>query len=327
MSEDIGKYSSIGISQASNSIGVIAKSFAVSKEIHELGSAVRSIIGATQIWLNSDEFRRAAELFEVIRFNAVQQFSNPSSELGRALRAVSEVTLALNQAVQRPDSKLRQTLMTIGEIGAAWNATSPRVMTKVIKEHYELYDLIQSGQITAEQVSSGFEEAISRGGTLDVSDGLVTGEARSGALNEIINAFMSAGTLKGVSLPSLRFFIALMITLAWTFGAMNQGFELQKNVGELFTAAKNPAEARLLTRHPPAGVDKEKLMGFRVLIGDRVQLREGPGQKYLAIKQLSVGALLQVLDSSEKSWLMVSVVEDGEVFEGWVLRGYTKPFR
>jgi hypothetical protein len=217
--------------------------------------------------------------------------------------------------------------MTIGEIGAAWNAHAPRVMAKVIKEHYELYDLIESGKITAEQVSSGFEEAISQTGTLSVDDGLVTAEERAGAVSEIINAFMSAGTLKGVSLPSLRFFIALMVTLMWTFGAMNQSFDLQKNISERFTAAKDPAEARSLARHPPAGVDKEQLIGFRVLIGDRVQLREGPGQKYLSTKQLPVGTLLQVLDSSEKSWLMVSVVENGEVYEGWVLRGYTKPFR
>lgn len=67
-------------------------------------------------------------------------------------------------------------------------------MAKVIKEHYELYDLIESGKITAEQVSSGFEEAISQTGTLNVDDGLVTAEERAGAVSEIINAFMSAGT-------------------------------------------------------------------------------------------------------------------------------------
>lgn len=327
MSEDQKDFSSLGATQKNYAIGTAVRELAVSKEIYQLGAAVKSILGATQSVLGSKEFLKFTEVVDRVRFNVVRQLATPNSEIGKTLRAISEFNLALNHAAVQPDSDLNKALRSIGKIGEAWKATAPKVMSSLIKEHYELYGLIRNGQISLDQVSSGIDEAISRGEILDVSGGLLGEEQRSNATREIITAFMSAGSLKGISSPSLQFFIAFVIVLTWVFAAINQGFDLQKNFSENFTSAKTPAEARTLARHPPAGVDKEKLVGFRVLVGDRVSLREGPGQKYLSTKQLPIGALLQVLDASEKSWLMVSVVEDGEIYEGWVLRGYTKPIR
>lgn len=74
----------------------------------------------------------------------------------------------------------------------------------------------------------------------------------------------------------------------------------------------------------PQGVDKSSITGFRILTGDGVYLREGPGKRFDEVLKVKIGALLQVLDSSHKSWILVSVVVDGELYEGWVLRGYTK---
>ncbi|MBC3209880.1 SH3 domain-containing protein [Pseudomonas sp. SWRI111] len=327
MSEDRKNSSSIGAIQANYAIGAAVKELTVSREIYQLGAAVKSILGITQTVLGNKEFLKFTEIVGRVRFNVVRELATPNSEIGKTFKAINELNLALNHAAVWPDSDLNKALMSIGKIGEAWKATAPKVMSNLIKEHYELYGLIRSGQISLDQISSGVEEAISRGEALDVNDGPVTEEHRSDALKEIITAFLSAGSLKGNSSPSLQFFIAFVIVLTWVFAALNQGFELQKNFSDNFTSAKTPAEARSLARHPPVGVDKEKLVGFRVLVGDRVSLREGPSQKYLSTKQLPIGALLQVLDASEKSWLMVSVVEDGEIYEGWVLRGYTKPIR
>jgi len=304
-----------------------AKTLVMPKEVHQLGEVLNSIFGATRTLLNSNEFLKVAGMFGELSLNVVQQMGNPNSELGKLLRVVNDFSSVVGKAAITPDSDLNKLLRAVSKIGDGFNSAVPKFVKGLVVEDYELFDLIRSGQITAEQVSSSFDEALSRDLTLDVSEAFVVGEKRSSIVDEIILAFMEAGSLKGVSTPALKFFLALFITMGAIFTTINAGFDLQKNIGERFTSVKTPAEARSLARHPPASVNKEDLSRFRILVGDRVSLREGPGQKYLSVKQLPLGSLLQVLDASEKSWLMVSVAEDGEIYEGWVLRGYTKPIR
>lgn len=328
MSEDSkSHFSSIGATQRADAIGSAVQGLSYTKNIYEVGSALKETLNRTKNISNSKEFLRIGQAAESLRSNIFQQLVNPHSELSKTLRTVNELKSMLHQATSQRDSRLNELLRSIGRVETAWSANSPKLISSLVKNHYELYGLISSGQITAEQISVGLEDAISSIETVDILEEMKPGEEASSAESEIVTAFLNAGSLKGVSSKTLKFFIALMLLWTWSVTNFNQNIELQKNVGKMFVSAKTPAEARALARNVPRGVDKEKLSGFRVLTGDRVHLREGPSQKYPSTKLLPVGTLLQILDSSERSWLLVSVVEDGEVYEGWVLRGYTKPIR
>lgn len=70
-------------------------------------------------------------------------------------------------------------------------------------------------------------------------------------------------------------------------------------------------------------VPAELLQGYRLVNGDDVRLREGPGMKHRIISvSIPDRSVLEVLDSGNRDWLHVSVVgEDG--VEGWISRKYT----
>lgn len=72
-------------------------------------------------------------------------------------------------------------------------------------------------------------------------------------------------------------------------------------------------------------VPAELLQGYRLVKGDDVRLREGPGMKHRIISvNIPDRSVLEVLDSGNRDWLHVSVVgEDG--VEGWISRKYTHP--
>jgi len=45
------------------------------------------------------------------------------------------------------------------------------------------------------------------------------------------------------------------------------------------------------------------------------------------ITSLPIGSLVEVLDSSNRSWLLVEVEVNGELEQGWVFRRYTTYFK
>lgn len=71
-----------------------------------------------------------------------------------------------------------------------------------------------------------------------------------------------------------------------------------------------------------AEVPLEVLGDYRSVKGVGVKLREGPGMKQPVMPiTLEDRALLRVLDSENRDWLLVEVVGDGT--EGWISRRYT----
>lgn len=71
------------------------------------------------------------------------------------------------------------------------------------------------------------------------------------------------------------------------------------------------------------GFPTELLGGLRSVKGDGVRLRTGPSMKAEIIQvSISDRATLEVLDSSDRNWLLVSVIGQ-EGVEGWISRKYT----
>nr|WP_320135807.1 SH3 domain-containing protein [uncultured Amphritea sp.] len=68
------------------------------------------------------------------------------------------------------------------------------------------------------------------------------------------------------------------------------------------------------------------LHSCRFVIGNRLRLRESASRKAEVIAYLPLGKIVNVLDSSNRSWLEVEVLIDGDYLIGWVARRYTSSF-
>ena len=95
--------------------------------------------------------------------------------------------------------------------------------------------------------------------------------------------------------------------------------ELQEN--------KTPAEIRSYVRKPVHGINKELLKGYRAVKGSNVHLRKEPSMRSKIITKLPSGKLIRVQNKSKRSWLLVEVDIEGEVFVGWISRRYTTYFK
>ena len=73
--------------------------------------------------------------------------------------------------------------------------------------------------------------------------------------------------------------------------------------------------------------DRSLLKGCRVTISKSLELKDSPNIDALVIDTLPIGTLLEVLDKSNRSWLLVEVEVNGELEQGWVLRCYTTYFK
>ena len=90
---------------------------------------------------------------------------------------------------------------------------------------------------------------------------------------------------------------------------------------------ETPAEIRSYLRKPIPEINKELLKGHRVITGSDVNLRKEPSMKSEVITKLPLGKLIEVLDKSNRSWLLVEVDIEEEAFVGWVSRRYTIYFK
>ena len=292
--------------------------FAVPKEIYQISKVVKEL---TESW---DLFRRSESFHQI--GSAVQAFASTIRPL--SIAANSPIALAAKAVGQMNlERDFSKTIMA-----AAKAVDSIGINQKYVAEflnssmNSELFELIRSGGISAAQIASGLEDATAAVGEVgDITDAVlpVTGSDLS---TELVTAFQRTGSLKGLSHGALVLFLYLILHAFAEdpMGFLNKGFELQRNISGLFTSVKTPAEARAQARHLPSGADKSELQGFRVVTGLDIHLMDEPSRQAEAVLKIRIGSLVQVLDSTNRAWLYVSVMVDDELYEGWILRGYTK---
>lgn len=104
---------------------------------------------------------------------------------------------------------------------------------------------------------------------------------------------------------------------------MANAVEARKELASIST----PTEVRKFTRAPNHNFDRSSLKGFRVTTVQSLHFREGPSMKSEIITTLPIGSLVEVIDKSHRSWLLVEVEIDGALEQGWVSRRYTAYFK
>ncbi|MEZ8711011.1 SH3 domain-containing protein [Vibrio alginolyticus] len=113
-----------------------------------------------------------------------------------------------------------------------------------------------------------------------------------------------------------NFFLPLLVSCIATAYMEQSDF-----VRDFFSAFSTDREIKSEIRKQTFDNNKKNL---RVIIGNNLNLREGPAQKNNSLGLLHLGDVIEVLDSTNRSWLYVRVVVDEEVLTGWIFRRYSK---
>lgn len=92
-------------------------------------------------------------------------------------------------------------------------------------------------------------------------------------------------------------------------------------------SVSTPTEVKAFVRSSNGSFDRLALKGFRVTIADSINFREAPSMRSDVITTLPIGSLVEVIDKSHRSWLLVEVEIDGELEQGWISRRYTTYFK
>lgn len=90
---------------------------------------------------------------------------------------------------------------------------------------------------------------------------------------------------------------------------------------------KTKSKVKSFTRISYSSFNRSLLRRCRVTISDSLELKDSPNISAPVIDTLAIGTLLEILDKSDRSWLLVEVEIDGELEQGWVLRRYTTYFK
>ena len=86
-------------------------------------------------------------------------------------------------------------------------------------------------------------------------------------------------------------------------------------------------EVKTFIRSSHVSFDRSALKGFRITIVDSLNFRETPSMRSEVITTLLIGTLVEVIDKSHRSWLLVEVEIEGELEQGWISRRYTTYFK
>lgn len=127
----------------------------------------------------------------------------------------------------------------------------------------------------------------------------------------------------------LIFFLTIIVNIltnigsSYTYDAIKAEKEIQKELSSKTSAA----EIRGYVRHPKTGIDRDILKNYRVTTASNLNLRDAPSSKANVIETLPIGTLVEVQDSSNRSWLLVTVDVNGITTDGWISRRYTTYFK
>ncbi|UUT21053.1 SH3 domain-containing protein [Pseudomonas sp. T8] len=162
----------------------------------------------------------------------------------------------------------------------------------------------------------------------DRSDLIDTSSTSQDVEAEIVQALSTGSDARSLTAPAL-IFLMMFITAVHTFyddlSKWNDFRESVCDIQERLGAFDSLAHARKLVRTTLCDAPRGVSESFRLTKREGVNLREDPGMKAEVIMTLPRYAPLEVMDSTNRDWLLVSYKHEGLEIEGWVSRKYVRP--
>ncbi|MCA6065423.1 SH3 domain-containing protein [Thalassolituus marinus] len=127
----------------------------------------------------------------------------------------------------------------------------------------------------------------------------------------------------------LIFFLTIIVNILTNIGSsyIYDAIKAEKEIQKELSSKTSAAEIRGYARHPKTGIDRDILKNYRVTTASNLNLRDAPSSKANVIESLPIGTMVEVQDSSNRSWLLVTVDVNGITTDGWISRRYTTYFK
>ncbi len=107
----------------------------------------------------------------------------------------------------------------------------------------------------------------------------------------------------------------------------NYIYDQRELLAQTLRLIEKPSEVKKFVRSGSSQFEREVLSGLRVVSGNDVNLRTSPSMKSGIIMQLDTGTLIEVVDKSNRVWLLVEISDGEDVIQGWIARRYTVYFK
>lgn len=310
------------IRQLSESTKLASLAFSESELIKSARMVAESSKLALLALRESDALRSIRELTESSRFAAL---ALQESEALKSFRSIVESTRLSALAFQQSETaKKLQTL-----------AKSSQLESIALKQSEAFKNLSQLSNLASFKALSSLENSpFFKSSALAFSSGMPFPEAFDEsliALDAEVSVEISSVTdfnalsekTKSILLYLYHtYFLPIFLSCLSTY-VMTNAVEARKEAAAITT----PSEARAFVKEPNENFDRAALKGFRVITANALNFRENPGKKSKIITTLPVGTVVEVIDKSDRSWLLVEVEIDGILEQGWISRRYTAYFK
>ncbi|MGF6707761.1 SH3 domain-containing protein [Pseudomonas frederiksbergensis] len=140
---------------------------------------------------------------------------------------------------------------------------------------------------------------------------------------EVVRALESSDSPQKLTAPALALLLFLITILYQSYDGISKWNDFRESVCDIeqrFGAFDSLAQARKVVRSALCDVPPALTDSIRLTKKDEVNLREGPGMKEEVILSLPRFARLEVIDSSNRDWLLVVYKHQDIEIEGWVSR-------
>lgn len=292
-------------------------------ELAEQQKAIRTIIEDT---IRPNSFLKLSlQMTEAIKpFREISQiYSDNFSNLGSIAKIFEEhrrsmdafklsippVAIGINESITRLSQPLN-------DLSAAVNSMRPTAFENITKQ----LNLLEASQL----------QTIIEGITRDIDienidenelDSLSVSEI-NGLENEINSVIQNPNEASELSTKAKRLLVLIIVLLIWpTIHALSVNYAYDTWINP---QQGQEIDVKELAKHLKAELTPETLSGYRLATVDGLRLREDPSMDSQIITQLSKGALLTIVNKGLRSWIMVEVKIDDEIYVGWVSRRYTK---
>lgn len=144
---------------------------------------------------------------------------------------------------------------------------------------------------------------------------------------EIIDALDGKENRKPLSPAAFLLLCCILSFLSGTLAHVSQWKDFKDglcDLNDLTLQSDSTAEAHRLVRSSMCHMPKSAKARVRLVARDNVNLRYSPSMKAEVIMPLKQYAVLEVVDSSDKTWLEVIYKHEGIEIQGWVSRSMVK---
>ncbi|MCU0118569.1 SH3 domain-containing protein [Pseudomonas sp. B2M1-30] len=145
---------------------------------------------------------------------------------------------------------------------------------------------------------------------------------------EIVQSLQSEGSNQKLTVKAMAFLILFFAALHTLYSEMAKWNDFRESVCDMqqrLQAFQSLAQARKVVRSAMCDMPADLKRSFRLTKVQGVNLREAPGIKADVILALPKFATLEVVDSNNRDWLLVTYKHEGLEIEGWVSRKFVRP--